>query len=77
MSESLKRLGLDKLDIEQRLALIEEIWNSIDADESNALQLSDAHRAELRERLLEDDANPDDTVAWEDIRRAVQSVGDK
>ncbi|HET9472919.1 MAG TPA: addiction module protein [Steroidobacteraceae bacterium] len=69
VSESLKKFGLDKLDVEQRLALIEEIWNSIDADESIALQLSDSQRAELRERLLEDDANPDDTVAWEEMKR--------
>ena len=69
MSESLKRLGLDKLDLEQRLALIEEIWNSIDADESAAVQLSDARRAELQARLGEDDANPEDVVSWEEIKR--------
>lgn len=69
VSESLKKFGLDKLDVEQRLALIEEIWNSIDADESAALQLSDAQHAELRARLLEDDVDPDDVVSWESIKR--------
>jgi putative addiction module component (TIGR02574 family) len=69
VSESLKKFGLDKLDVEQRLALIEEIWNSIDAEESAAMQLSDAQRTELRSRLLEDDAVPDDLVSWESIKR--------
>jgi putative addiction module component (TIGR02574 family) len=77
VSESLKKFGLDKLDVEQRLALIEEIWNSIDADESAATQISDAQQAELRARLLEDDAEPDDVVSWEDIKRMTPPVGGK
>ena len=77
MSESLKRFGLDKLDVEQRLALIEEIWNSIDADESAAVQLSDAQRAELQARLLDDDTTPEDIVSWEEIKRLGRSAGEK
>jgi putative addiction module component (TIGR02574 family) len=77
VSESLKRFGLDKLDVEQRLALIEEIWNSIDADDSAAIQLSDAQRAELRVRLLEDDEYPDDVVTWENIKRLALPFGRK
>jgi putative addiction module component (TIGR02574 family) len=68
VSESLKKFGLDKLDVEQRLALIEEIWNSIDADDSTAMQLSDAQRAELRARLTEDDTDPDDVISWESVK---------
>ena len=77
VSESLKRFGLDKLDVEQRLALIEEIWNSIDADDSAAMQLSDAQRAELRARLTEDESDPDDIVSWEDIKRLTPPSGGK
>ena len=77
VSESLKKFGLDKLDVEQRLALIEEIWNSIDAEESAAMRLSEAQRAELRARLLEDDADPDDLVSWESIKRLAPPSGGK
>jgi putative addiction module component (TIGR02574 family) len=77
MSESLKKFGLDKLDVEQRLALIEEIWNSIDADESAAKLLSDAQRAELRARLLEDDSDPEDVVSWERIKRLPPAAGER
>jgi putative addiction module component (TIGR02574 family) len=65
----MKKFGLDQLDVEQRLALIEEIWDSIDADDSALVQLSDAQRAELLVRLAEDDANPDDVVSWDDVKR--------
>lgn len=77
MSESFIKFGLDKLDVDQRLALIEEIWNSIDADDSAAVLLSDAQRAELRARVLEDDENPDDVVSWENIKRAASTSSNK
>lgn len=73
----MKKFGLDRLDVEHRLALIEEIWDSIDADDSSAMQLSDAQRAELQARLAEDDANPDDVVAWEDVKRLGLPPGEK
>jgi putative addiction module component (TIGR02574 family) len=75
MTGSMKKLGIDGLDVEQRLALIEEIWESIDADESVAMQLSDAQRLELKARLAEDDAEPDDIVAWEDVKRSLPPAG--
>ena len=77
VSGSMKKFGLDRLDVEQRLALIEEIWDSIDADESTAVQLSDAQRAELQARLAEDDADPDDVISWEDVKRLSLPPGGK
>jgi len=77
VSESLKKFGLDKLSVEQRLALIEEIWTSIDADESSANQLTDAQRADLHARLLDDDSTPEDVVSWEEIKRLARSAGNK
>ena len=77
VSESLKKFGLDKLSVEQRLELIEEIWKSIDLDDSSAMQLAEAQRAELRARLLEDDTTPNDVVSWEEIKRLAPSAGGK
>jgi putative addiction module component (TIGR02574 family) len=65
----MKKFGLDRLDVEQRLALIEEIWDSIDADESAVVQLNDAQMTELQARLAEDDAHPDDVISWEEVQR--------
>lgn len=69
MNATLKTLGIDQLGIEERLALVQEIWDSI-AAESGALPLTEAQRAELTKRIAEDDAIPDDTVPWEDVKAA-------
>lgn len=31
-------------------------------------RLSEAQRAELRRRAAEDDANPEETISWEDVK---------
>jgi len=62
MSESMKKLGIDQLDVHQRLALIEEIWESIDLETLNALQLSDAQRAESELQLIEVSLHADDLL---------------
>ena len=46
MSVSAKSLGIDRLGIEERLALVEELWDSIAAD-SAAIPLTGAQRAEI------------------------------
>jgi putative addiction module component (TIGR02574 family) len=67
----MKKLGVDRLNVEQKLALIEEIWDSIDADESAGILLSDAQRTELIARLAEDDANPDDVLTLEEVEASL------
>jgi putative addiction module component (TIGR02574 family) len=70
MSVSLNSLGIDRLSVEERLALVEELWDSI-ADSSADLPLTEAQRAELERRLAEHEANPDDVVSWEDIKTSI------
>ena len=67
MSPSLKSLGIDQLTVEQRIALAEEIWESIEA-ESHPPLLTEAQRRELERRLRDHQANPDDLVPWEQIK---------
>jgi putative addiction module component (TIGR02574 family) len=59
MNASIKSLGIDRLPVEERLILVEEIWASIAAD-CAAVPLTDGQRVELQKRIEEDDANPDD-----------------
>ena len=59
MPATVKSLGIDKLALDERLALVEEIWDNI-AAETPGPPVTDAQRAELDQRILEDDANPDD-----------------
>ena len=55
-----------KLPVEERMRLVELIWESFAADPS-ALPLSDAHRAVLDERLAEHERNPDDVATRDEI----------
>ena len=70
MAVSLKSLGIERLGIEERLTLVEELWDSIAAD-STALPLTQAQRAELDRRIAEHEANPNDVVPWEEIRTTI------
>ncbi|MCA9501050.1 MAG: addiction module protein, partial [Nitrospira sp.] len=58
--------------IEERLALVEEIWDSI-ATDSAAVPLTEAQRAELQKRIEEDDAHPDDLTSWEQVKASTLS----
>jgi putative addiction module component (TIGR02574 family) len=69
MNASIKSLGIDRLGIEERLTLVEEIWDSIAAD-SGSVPLTEAQRVELQKRIEEDDAHPDDVTPWEQIKAA-------
>ena len=55
-----------KLPVEERMRLVELIWESLAADPST-LPLSDAHRAVLDERLAEHERNPDDVATRDEI----------
>jgi len=59
-----KSLGIDKLPIEERLALVEEIWDGISTD-AKTLELNDSMKAELDRRIDEADANPGAGIPWE------------
>lgn len=70
MSTSLKSLGIDQLSVEERLALVEELWDSI-AEDSAAVPLTGAQRAELDRRLADHEAHPDDVVSWDDVKASI------
>ena len=72
MVVSVKTLGIDRLDVDERLALVEEIWATICAD-AKAFPLTDAQRAELDRRVTDDDAFPDDVVPWDEVKASVRS----
>jgi len=55
-----------KLPAEERLRLLEILWESLSQDAS-AIPLSDAHCAILDERLAEHERDPDDVVSRHQI----------
>jgi len=70
MAVSLKSLGIERLGIEERLTLVEELWDSIAAD-SSAVPLTEAQRTELDRRIAEHEAKPNDVVPWEEIKTSI------
>jgi putative addiction module component (TIGR02574 family) len=72
MSVSAKALGIDRLNVDERLALVDEIWASICADAA-IFPLTEAQRAELDRRLADDDAFPDDVVPWADVKASIRA----
>lgn len=56
-----------KLSIPERIALVEEIWDSI-AEDNGCFELTDAQKHELDRRLESFRTNPSQGRSWEDIK---------
>ena len=69
MTATLRRLGIDAMTIGQRIALAQEILDSVAAEQPRA-PLSDAKRQELERRLADLGANPGEGVPWEEVEAA-------
>ena len=67
MTTTLRDLGIDRMSVDDRLDLMNQIWDSI-AAEGDQRNLSEARRRELERRLAEHAANPDDVVAWDQVK---------
>ncbi len=72
MSPTIKSLGIDRLTLDQRLALVQEIWDMIAAEQHPPL-LAEAQRQELERRAAEDDRAPDEVIPWEQVK--AQTLG--
>lgn len=56
-----------KLPVDERIALVEEIWDSI-AEENGCFELTDAQKRELDRRIQSLQENPQAGRSWEDIK---------
>ena len=57
-----------KLPVSERIQLVEDIWDSIAAEASNAIELSQAQKAELHRRVAAHHADPSTAIPWEQVR---------
>ena len=60
-----------KLSVADRMLLLEEIWNSIGADQA-APPLTASQREELDHRLAEYQADPRAGATWPDVRAQIE-----
>jgi putative addiction module component (TIGR02574 family) len=72
MTPTMKDLGIDQLNPEQRVALALEIWESL-GDARPRARLTAEQQAELARRDAELEANPGMALNWEQIRASVEA----
>jgi putative addiction module component (TIGR02574 family) len=70
MSTLMSSLGVDRLSPAERVQLVEEILDSLDANREPP-PLTDAQRQELDRRLAILEANPAGASAWEEVEARV------
>jgi putative addiction module component (TIGR02574 family) len=54
--------------VDERLALIEALWNSIVDQHGDELPVTPAQRAILDRRLAAHEAAPDESLPWDEVR---------
>ncbi len=64
-----------KLSIPERLALVEDIWESI-AQDAEGFPLSDEQKAQLDRRLEAHRRDPDSAIPWSEVRRELFKRGE-
>lgn len=67
MERSTALLQAKALSIDDRIWLVQAIWDSISA-EPEQLELTEAQQQELSRRLADHQINPQSVVSWEDIK---------
>jgi putative addiction module component (TIGR02574 family) len=55
------------LSVEERIRLVEAIWDSI-AAEPGQPELTEAQKQELERRLAAHTASPEDVIRWEEVK---------
>jgi putative addiction module component (TIGR02574 family) len=63
-----------KLSVEDRIRLVEEIWETVSAD-PQAVPVTQAQREELDRRLDDLARNPETGRTWEEFRSEVERKG--
>lgn len=56
------------LSVSERLQLVEDIWDSIIAEDPSAATLTPAQVQELRARLAAHEEDPSSAISWEQVR---------
>ena len=58
------KIDVKQLSAEERLSLIEQIWDSLQADD---VPVTDAHKAELDRRIEEMDRDGERGIPWQEV----------
>lgn len=67
MAPILQSLGIDRMSLDQRIAIATAIWEDI-ASGTHPSRLTEQQRLELDRRLADHELNPNDVESWEQIK---------
>ena len=70
MSSLMSALGIDRMTSDDRLRLVQEIWDSL-AEETEAAALTNAQQQEVDRRWAAHLANPTAAVPWEQVEAEI------
>lgn len=59
------------LSVEDRIQLVQAIWDSIAAEQA-CPELTDEQKLELDRRIADTEANPEDTLTWQEVRASIE-----
>lgn len=62
----------NSLSIDERIQLVEAVWDGIAAEQPTP-KLTEAQKQELDRRLAEHEANPDDVIPWEEVKAQLEA----
>lgn len=59
------------LSVEERLFLVQAIWDSIAAEQAYP-ELTEAQERELDARIKDFEMNPDNSLSWEEVKASIK-----
>ena len=62
---------ISTMNIDERIRLVQAIWDSIEAEQAQ-LDLTEDEKQELDRRIAAHEANPTDVLTWEEIEAYVK-----
>jgi putative addiction module component (TIGR02574 family) len=71
MAEQTLPADLRDLSVDERILLIEALWDSI-AEDQDELEVTRAQQGELDRRLEAHQAAPDVVLSWEQVKASIQ-----
>jgi putative addiction module component (TIGR02574 family) len=73
MASSLKALGLDRLSVDERIRLVEDLWDDI-ASAVESREIPESHKRLLDQRIAAYQADPTAGLSWEEVKTLTRTI---
>ena len=72
MATTFQSLGLEKLSPVEKIMLIDDLSEELEAEGAQSSWLTPVQREELWRRIADMDANPHDSIPWSDVKAEIE-----